>query len=366
MKVKLTLCTIILFSACNSAQKQNIPEPIVVKRVEVGVDTIVNRQTFISTLSPNYIAIIQPRVNGFLSAKMFSNGMPVTRGQTIFRIDDREQRANLLAAQASLASATAKEAEAANNYSRAVPLAAIDAISKLQLDQYTAQYKAAKAAVDAAKQQLTNARLEVEYTTIKAPISGVISSAEAYAGDYVGPGTKFATLTRIENIDTLCANIAIPVREYLSWTNRRSFTYKNDDLLSDIELYLADGSLYPFKGKYSYTKTAVADNEGTMIIVITFPNADYMLKSGQFARVKCNIGKPREVFVVPTNAIKQIQGINSVWVIDKDSVARYRQVEIGNQVGNKQIVTAGVSAGEYVSSDGNINLTNGQKVLLYE
>lgn len=367
MKVKLTICCCIFaLCACSQPVRRYTPEPIVVKRIKVGVDTIVNRQTFISSLTPNYIAVIQPRVNGYLSAKMFSNGMPVSKGQTIFRIDDRQQQANLLAAQASLASAQAKEAEAVNNYSRAVPLAAIDAISQVQLDQYTAQYKAAKSAVNAAQQQLANAQLEVEYTTIKASINGVISTSEAYVGDYVGPGTKFATLTRIENIDTLCADIAIPVKQYLEWSGRRSFTYSNDNLLSDIDLYLADGSLYPFKGSYSFTRTAVADNEGTMVIVVTFPNANYLLKAGQFARIKCNIGATMPVLTLPIGAVKQVQGINSVWVIDQDSIAHYRQVEVGTTLNNKQIITSGINTGEYVALDGYARLTNGQKVLLYE
>ena len=244
-----------------------------------------------------------------------------------------------------------------------MPLAAIDAISQAQLDQYTAQYKAAKESVKLAEQNLRNAELDVEYTTIKATINGIISSSEAYVGDYVGPGTKFETLTKIENIDTLCAEVAIPVSQYLALSGRKAFTYNNKELLSDIELYLADGTKYPLGGSYSYTKSAVADSEGTIIIVVTFPNPDYLLKSGQFGRVSANVGSYRTEVTVPSSAVRQIQGVSSVWVISKDSLARYCQVEITG-VKDGYMAISGLDAGQSVALDGNIRLTNGQKVEL--
>ena len=142
MKVKVILLLVLSISvlSCLQPTKQTIPEPIVVEPATVEAIDIVARQSFISTLSPNYTAIVQPRVAGYLSAKLFKNGMPVKMGQTIFKIDNRRQRADMLAAKASLESAKAQAVEAANNYNRAVPLAAIDAISQAQLDQYTAQY----------------------------------------------------------------------------------------------------------------------------------------------------------------------------------------------------------------------------------
>lgn len=364
-KVILLLVIPISFFSCLQPTKQTIPEPIVVETTTVNVEKIATRQSFISSLSPNYTAIVQPRVAGYLSAKLFQNGMPVKMGQTIFKIENRRQRADMLAAKASFESAKAQAVEAANNYNRAVPLAAIDAISQAQLDQYTAQYRAAKESVKSAEQTLRNAELDVEYTTIKATINGIISNSEAYVGDYVGPGTKFETLTKIENLDTLSADVAIPVGQYLALSGRKSFSYDNRDLLSDIELYLADGTKYPFSGSYSFTKSAVASSEGTIVLVVTFPNPNYLLKSGQFARVKTNIGTPQAHLVIPASAINEIQGVNSVWVVDSDSTAHYRQVTLGNVVdGNRRVVLLGLNEGEKVVLDGGAKLSNGQRVKL--
>lgn len=367
MNAKVTMIALLstLSVSCKLKPKQTIPEPVVVESAAVTAQSVVYRQSFISTLSPNYIAIVQPRVAGYLSAKLFKNGMPVKRGETIFRIESRRQRADMLAAKAAFESAKAKAIEAENNYNRAIPLAAIDAISQAQLDQYTAEYRAAKAAVNSAQQTLKNAELEVEYTTINATIDGVISSSEAFVGDYVGPGTKFATLTKIENIDTLCADVAIPVAQYLNLSGRKAFTYNNKELLSDIELYLADGTKYPFNGSYSYTKSAVAATEGTIVLVVTFPNPEYLLKSGQFARVKVGIGTPRRQITVPASAVNEIQGVNSVWVVDRDSTVHYRKVEVGEVTAeNRRVVLSGLQPGENVVANGSARLSNGQRVRL--
>ena len=241
--VYISIVFVLGLLSCTSGGKGVVHSSVeAVEVVSVVADSVVTKQLFITTLQPNYAVVIQPRVSGYLSAKMFSNGMPVRRGQVIFRIDDRQQRANMLAAKADYATAKANAIEAENNYNRAVPLVAIDAISQAQFDQYKAQYEAARASTASAEQRLKNSQLEVEYTTIVSPINGVISASEAYVGDFVGPGSKFATLTRIENVDTLCVNIAIPMSHYLELSGRRSFTYNNAGLLSDLTLSLADGS----------------------------------------------------------------------------------------------------------------------------
>ncbi|MBQ9137434.1 MAG: efflux RND transporter periplasmic adaptor subunit [Alistipes sp.] len=348
--------------ACARSGSNGGSQTEAVEVVRAGVDSAIVRQSFISTLQPNYIAVIQPRVSGFLSAKLFSNGMPVRKGQVIFRIDDRQQRADMLAAKATLATAVANSIEAQNNYNRAVPLVAIDAISQAQFDGYRAQYEAAKASIASAEQALKNAQLEVEYTTIRATIDGVISASEAYVGDFVGPGSKFATLTRIENVDTLCCEVAIPMAQYLNLSGRSSFTYNNESLLSDIVLTLADGRQYPFVGSYSYTKSAVADTEGTIIIVVTFPNPHYLLKSGQFARVTTSIGMPKMRITVPQSALQQTQGEESVWVIDADSTVHYRKVTTLGAPHDGVVAVSGLAAGESVALDGSAKLTNGQKV----
>lgn len=319
-------------------------------------------KSFIAPIAANYSATIQPRISGFLVSSSFGNGMPVKRGELIFTLDDAPQRANRLAAEASLSSAKAKAVEAKRNYERAIPLARINAISQTQLDQYTAENLAAIASVKSAEQALRNARLDESYTRIYAPISGIISSSAATAGDYIGPGTQFSTLTTIQSIDTVAVDLAIPMREYLAASGRTLFSYDNAKLLSDIRLRIADGSEYPEKGFYKFTRQSIASEMGTIVIVVGFRNPDYALKTGQFAHVTASLGADKERIVVPQRAVMQIQNISSVWVIRADSTAEYREVELGDTVGEWWIVNSGVEKGEVVATTGLQKLRNGMKV----
>ena len=318
---------------------------------------------FIAPISANYSATVQPRISGFLIATSFKNGMTVRRGQLIFTLDDSPQRANRLAAEASLSSAKAKAVEARQNYERALPLARINAISQMQLDQYTAENLAAIASVKSAEQDLRNAVLDESYTRIYAPISGIISSSAATVGDYIGPGTQFSTLTTIQSIDTIGVDLAIPMSEYLAVSGRKAFSYDNASLLSDIRLRVADGSEYPEKGFYQYTRQSIASESGTIVLVVGFRNPDYALKVGQFARITASLGGDRERIVIPQKAVNQIQNISSVWVIRPDSTAEYREIKLGNTTGQWWIVESGLDKGEIVATTGLQKLRNGMKVL---
>ena len=355
---------IVTFTICCSCRNQTKSPmaPLAVDVATVARASLPNRQTFIAPISASYHATIQPRISGFLAASSFSNGMPVKQGELIFRLDDAPQRANRLAAEASLSSAKAKATEARRNYERAIPLARINAISQMQLDQYTAENLAAIAAVKSAEQNLRNARLEESYTRIYAPISGIISSSAATAGDYVGPGTQFSELTTIQNIDTVSIDLAIPMSDYLASSGRNAFSYDNSSLLSDITLRIADGSTYPESGFYKFTRQRITSEMGTIVIVVGFRNPNYALKAGQFARVTASIGEDKEQIVVPQRAVSQIQNISSVWVIRADSTAEYRQVSLGETAGEWWIIKSGVSEGERVATTGLQKLRNGMKV----
>ena len=358
--------SIMLFSAiislsCKPHAKTD-SEPLRVETAMVAAVKLPLKKHFIAPIAANYSATIQPRISGFLLKSSFKNGMPVKRGELIFTLDDAPQRANRLAAEASLSSAKAKAAEAKRNYERAIPLVRIDAISQTQFDQYTAENLAAIAAVKSAEQSLRNAQLEESYTRIYAPISGIISSSAATAGDYIGPGTEFSTLTTIQNIDTIGVDLAIPMSEYLAVSGRNAFSYDNASLLSEISLQVADGSEYPEKGFYQYTRQSIASEMGSIVLVVGFRNPNYALKVRQVARITASLGADTEQIVVPQQAISQIQNISSVWVIRPDSTAEYREVRLGDTNGRWWIVESGVEKGEMVATTGLQKLRNGMKV----
>ena len=357
------LVSALLPAGCGRHKPKPAMPPLQVETARAVTDSIPNRMSFIGYLSSNFDAVIQPRINGFLLSKRFSNGMPVKRGQLLFTIDPDQLSTTMLAAEAALQSAKAQALEAQNNYERAVPLAKINAISQAQLDQYTAQYKAAEASVRSAEQTLSSARMNVGYTELRSPIDGIIEHTAAHVGDYVGPGTQFSVLTTVSNIDTLTVDVAIPMSQYLRYAGDRTSIYDNEGLLSDIRLTLADGTRYPYGGLYDYTRKDVSSSTGTLVLVVMFPNPDRSLKPGQFARVEASVGPVRPRVVVPQACVSQAQGVNSVWVVRPDSTAMYRRVIPGDTYGSMWCIDEGLIDGELVVTAGQQKLHNGMKVI---
>lgn len=351
----------LLVAGCRGGEKgQKQPPQLNLQVARVECDTLPVEREFIGYLQANFSAAIQPRVTARLLSKSYENGMPVKRGQLLFTLDASQAQTSRLSAAADLERARATLFESKNNYERAIPLARIEAISQTQLDQYTAQYKAAVAALQSAEQSLRSAEITESYTRIYSPIDGVAASSSAHEGDYVGPGTQFELLTTISNIDTLSVDLALPMREYLALGGGDS--EQNEALLHDLRLYLSDGSLYPHLGSYGYTKKDVSSSEGTLLLSVNFPNPDRLLKAGQFARVKALLGAGEPTLLVPQQAVMQTQGLYAVWVVKGDSTVAYRRVEVGETVGDKWRIRSGLQADELLLLTGLQKVQNGMKI----
>ena len=368
LRISLSAAVTALLAASISAtscRRHNKSEPEAAPlRVEVATatsDSIIMRYSFTTHLRSNYDAVIQPRVDGYLERIAYRSGMPVRRGDLLFTIESNLLNTSLLAVQAALSSAEAEALEAKNNYDRAIPLARLNAISDSQLDQYTAAYNSSVASVRSARQQVTSARLQVSYATIYSPIDGIVAASKAHEGDYVGPSTQFSALTTVSNIDSLKADLSIPTSLYLEKAGNRS-AYENRDLLSDISLTLADGSIYPYKGIYDYTAQQISTSSGTVTLVVKFPNPDYRLKGGEYGRVEVGLGQRERVVLVPQMAIEQVQGIESVWVVKPDNTVEQRTIQTGETVGRNWIVKSGISEGETVVLTGKDKLHSGTRI----
>ncbi len=352
---------------CHSKKSAATAPPRTLKVVRVSQQMTPTPMSFTGQLSSNYNAVIQPRVSGYLTSKNYEKGMPVKRGQLLYTIDPSQINTQLLAAEASLNAARAEAIEARNNYERAVPLAKIEAISRSQLDQYTAAYRSAESSVKSAEQQLLNARLESGYTRIYSPIDGIIGQTTASVGDYVGVGTEFSTLATIENIDTVSVRIAIPVAEYLTRrTNDSLPSYDNSRLLSNVRLYMSDGTLYPYEGSYAYTEQNVGSQTGTIVVVVNFPNPMQVLKAGQYARISANVGEQQPSILIPQRCVVQSLDLTSVWVVKSDSTLAFRSVELGPTVDSLWIVRSGLNDGEMVLVDGVQRARAGERIIPVE
>lgn len=364
-KIIKIICYSALFVAGSCAKrgaKENIP-PLEVEYSVASSEDVAKKIAISSQIESLYDVIIQPRVDGYLVEISYEDGMPIKRGQQLFLIDPSQLNTTLLASQAELESARAQEVLAHNNYQRAIPLASINAISQSDLDQYRATHSAAIAAVKSAEQSLKNAELNVGYTTITAPIDGVIASTAAHEGDYVGPAAEVNSLTTISYIDTITVEIPIPTNIYLESRGNADNTFDNSTLLSNIELTLANGEPYGIMGTYDYTLKDTPTYSSTVVVVAKFPNPEGRLKGGMFARINADIGEAQPCVVVPQRAVSQTQGINSLWVIKPDSTVEYRAVKLGSTTPQGGwIIDSGVEAGERVLLTGQLKVHNGAKV----
>lgn len=352
---------ILLAMGCKKSPKS--PESMPPMKVETALaqlDSLAQEREFVGYLQSNFSATIQPRVNAFLQKKHYQNGMPVKRGQLLFTLDGSELRTARLRAVAALESARAQLLEAQSNYERSTPLVELEAISRTQYEQYLTQYAAARATLQSAEQALRDAELQEGYTLIYSPINGIIASTSAHEGDYVGPGTQFEVLTTISNLDTLSVDLALPMREYLALGGRTP--EQNEGFVRSIRLYLSDGELYPWAGSYGYTHKDVASSEGTLLLSVNFPNPERMLKAGQFARVKASLGAPSGVVRIPSQALVQNQGQNSLWVVNSEGVVSYRAVDVASLEGAWCRISSGLQAGERVLLTGLQKVHNGSKV----
>lgn len=368
MKRQFTIFAVALLLISCGERKRSVEAPPT-PRVEVAKalgERVVIPMRFQTLLYSNYDATIQPRVSGYLLTKEYSKGLPVEKGQVLYTLDSAPIELQVASNRAALASAKATLAEAHNNYRRAIPLARIEAISQSALDQYKAAYTSAKAQVEVAQSTLNESLLQLSYTTITSPISGIIDDNGATIGDWVGVGTSYSVLATVSNTDEIAVHIQIPFARYYEVRGGSKDTtpsYDNSTLLSDLSLYLADGSLYPYSGTYAYTKRDAGDQTGTIILIASFPNPEGVLKVGQSAVVVANVGSPEGVVMIPQQAVVQTLDRASVWVVDRDNVATSRPVVLGEKFGPHWIIDSGIDAGEMVITSGFQRLRSGTKVI---
>ncbi|MFR9533238.1 MAG: efflux RND transporter periplasmic adaptor subunit [Rikenellaceae bacterium] len=364
IRVILSIAVLFVITSCKDQQtnKKRAPEPKV-EVISVKVDSLYHRINIASQIKALNNATIQPRVNGFLLETHYLGGAPVKQGELLFTIDPSTFSTSLYSAKASLESARASEVLAQRNFERAKPLASIEAISQSDLDQYNATYKAARASTKSAEEALRSAQLEIGYTKIYSPISGIATKTAASRGDYIGPGTLESELCTISQMDTICVELPIATAKYLNATSSSTKgSFDNQNLLSDISMKLTDSTTYEYPGQYYYTLKDTPQGSSTVVILVKFPNPELKLKEGMFARVAANIGERKGEITVPKTAVSQLQGVNSVWIIAPDSTAQWRKVSLGDSFGEKWAILSGLEEGDKIVVSGVMKLRNGMKV----
>jgi len=295
---------------------------------------------------------VRARVAGMLETVDFQEGSYVRKGQLLYSIDPREYEANVEQAKGNLARAIADQARYDQDVARYKPLVDQNAIPRQTYETAVAQAEAAKAGVEAARAAVARTELDVEYTKVYSPTDGIVGKTEVNPGNLVGRGES-TLLTRISRVDPIHVRFSIAERDYLALVRRRQAGEAGPAAEEDaFELILADGSLYPHRGRMAFADRLVDPTTGTLLIDVAFPNPDRIIRPGQYGRVRIAIDTKRNAILVPQKSVQELQATYSVAVVKSDNTVEMRQVTTGPRVGNLWVIENGLNPGDRVVVEG--------------
>jgi membrane fusion protein (multidrug efflux system) len=318
----------------------------------VQKDVPVSRE-WIGTTDGNVNAEIRPKIEGYLLRRVYAEGSLVRQGAPLFEIDAPQLKAQLEQMQGDRAEAQADLAKAQQDVNRFRPLAAQKAVSQQELDNALSSAQAAQATVAAREAAVRQARLNLGWTHVTSPISGIAGAAQAQVGNLVSPSTVLATVSQCDPIRVL---YQISEQEYLQTQA------KAGQGLGDLELVLADGSVFPQKGRLLFEGRQVDVKTGTITTVALFPNPGNVLRPGQYAKVRAVTEVKKGALLVPQRAVNELQGGFQVAVVGRDSKAEIRSVEVGERVGKLWVIESGLQPGDRVVVEGFTKVKSGEPV----
>ena len=305
---------------------------------------------------------VRARVEGFLQTVNFQEGNPVRKGQLLYTIDPRPLEATLAQAKGALAQTEAELARARQDVARYEPLVAQNAIPREQYETAVAVQRASEAAVEAAKATAERAQIDLGYTRVLAPDDGLVGKTEVYPGTLVGRGES-TLLTLISQITTIHVRFTIPERDYLYYARRREERGLSGQAPTlPFELVLADGSVLPDKGKLVFVDRNVDPETGTILMEAAFPNPGWIVRPGQYARVRAAVDMRPGAILVPQRAVSEMQGVYNVAVVGGNDTVEVRMVTPGPRIGTLWLVDSGLKAGDRVVVEGVQKVRPGLKV----
>lgn len=312
-------------------------------------------------------ADVRARVDGIVERRLYQEGTDVRADQALFAIDPRPLRAQLGAAEATLARATATASNAAQDVKRYDGLVAKQAISQQEYDAAVARQRTAEADVAQARAQLDNARLNLSFATATAPIAGRAGRAAVTEGALVNAGAG-TLLTRIEQLDPIFVNFSqsnaelLAIRRALAASGRSAGAPGAGAAGLTVRLVLEDGTAYPQAGRLGFLDLSIDEATGTAALRAEIPNPDRVLLPGQFVRVRLEVGERADGLLVPQRAVTVTPQGSSVMVVGADDLPASRPVMLGELRGDAWVVLSGLAAGERVITDGLQKVQPGQPI----
>ena len=338
----------------SSAEKPAPPPPGVTVTPAIQRDVPIH-QEWVGTMSGNVDADIRPKVEGFLLSRLYTEGSYITKGTPMFQLDRRQAQAAVEQAEGNLARARAALGQAQIDVRRYTPLVAQKAVSQAELDKALSSESASKAGVDANQAAVDNAKLNLGWTTVTSPISGIAGASKVQVGDLMTPTT---TMTTISSVNPIYVDINVAEQDYLRFVREKTGRKAGQD----FELILGDATTYPRRGHALFVNREVDSRTGTIQVRGEFPNPGNVLRPGQYARIRAVTELRKSAVLIPQQAVSELQGVYQVGVVTSDNKVTIKAVKLGPQFGNMWVVESGLQAGDNVVVDGLQRIKTGMTV----
>jgi len=344
----LCLC----FVQCKKVEQQQEIHP----EVNVVNATQMNVPVFSEFVGQTYgqedIQLI-PRVEGWITGIHFKEGDAVKKGQLLYTIDDLPTRSKVDAAAGEVARAETMVTNRKSDLDRVMPLAAMNALSKRDLDAAQAAYDASLAELQVAHAKMETANIELGYTKIISPIDGVIGISKVMQGDYVGKGTLGGAINTVSSLGDMRVRFPVSETDILGFQRRAREDTALRSARQEVSLLLSDGSAYAQVGRLDLADRSVDPATGSILIQAVFPNEGRMLRPGQSVKVRIRTDQMDNAVMVPQRAVNQLQNLYSVYLLNDSNKVRMTPVKVGARVGENWVITEGLKPGQRVALIGN-------------
>ncbi len=341
-------CLLILVSSCKEEEKKTDVSPDV-NVVVAGKENIPVYNEYVGQVYGLSDVNIDPRVQGWITGIYFKEGSLVQKGSLLYTIDDQPFINSVEAAKAEVARTQTLMENRKSELDRVKPLAEMNALSQRDLDDANASYIASQNEEKIAESKLDNAKIELGYTRITSPITGIIGISKVQVGDYVKQLSAGSGINAVSSLGDVRVRFPISENDYLNFLREYNKDPKANNFREvPVDLILGDGTVFGEKGNLQLTNRQIDPNTGSILIQAIFKNSSGILRPGQYVKVRFRSGEFKNAILIPQQSVNQLQNVFQVFLLTDSNKVKPTLIKVGSRVGSNWIVTDGIKEGDKI------------------